>query len=180
MEYNKQAPWNMGRNTTFSRSMRVWLVLSAFLISSLSIGLFIYSFIKKREIDSLVQHENLLTQEVAKLDELNNQKKILETDAQQLDLRLTKIQNVICTTKNNPHQYLRFIEQSIPGNTLLSQFIFNRKNIRLEGLSSRIQEVTGFMRSLSKSKLVKSPRLITLDRNRKDGQIRFVIDVKKI
>ena len=180
MEHNGQAPWTTRRGYRFSQDTRIGFLISAVIMLAMAAGLFICTFIKKRSLDRLIQHENVLIKEVTQLYELNNQKKILEADSQQLDLRLTKIQKVICSSKNNPHQYLRYIEHIIPEHMILTNFIFNRKTIRLEGLSSHIQEITKFMRLLSKSNLVKTPRLITLDRNRKDRQTRFVIDVKKI
>lgn len=180
MERNGQAPWTSRHSYHFSRDTRIGILISTVIMLTIAAGLFICTFIKQRTLSNLAQHEQVLTKEVMQLDELNNQKKILEADSQQLDLRLTKIQKVICSSKNNPHQYLRYIEHIIPEHMILTNFIFNRKTIRFEGLSSRIQEITKFMRLLSKSNLVKTPRLITLDRNRKDGQTRFVIDVKKI
>lgn len=176
MEHNEHIMWTRRRGY-LSRSMRLGLLLSGLFLLGVVSALFAYTMVKRNALDRLVCYEQELTQEVVQLDVLNSQKKQLETESQQLDIRFAKIQKVTCTNKNNPYPYLHSIEKFIPDHVVLTLFAFDRKTIRLEGLANKVQEVTKFMRLLSKSKLVKSPQLATLDRSKKNSQVRFVINV---
>ena len=179
MEDQNQVTWSRGHGRRFSHHTRVFFWSMFLCLFVTGIGLCVYSVVRQRAFERLIQQEQTLVQEVTELDTLNNQKKILETDTQRLDMRLSKIQKVTCTSKNNPYPYLHAIEKIIPDNAVLTLFSFERKKIHLEGIAHRIQAVTTFMRTLAKSKVVKLPQLTTLERNKKDGTVRFVIKATK-
>lgn len=168
--HNGDTIWSKRQSYRLSQSMK-WCLLGVSISSALiALTLFIVTIIKYNELVKLRQHEQQLMHEVAELDTLNGQKKLLEDAKQQLEIRLNKIQKITCISKNNPYQYLRVIERIIPERVVLKNFIFDRTTIKLEGLAYTVQEVTMFMRALAQSKLVASPQLRALDRGKKKNK----------
>lgn len=182
--------WARRGGYRFMRKMRLWFLLSGIIFSLVLLALFIFTLVKRNTLAELKNYEQGLVREVSELDMLNSQKKLLETDGQQLDLRLEKVQKITCADKNNPHQYLRLIEQIIPEHVVLKSFSFNQTIIHLEGFSNTVQEVMKFMRALAKSKIVSLPQLTSLSRHKKnkeqrknnqelEGKVSFIINATK-
>lgn len=187
--------WSKRQGYRLPRTLKRWLLISGILVTIITLLLIIVTVVKNHELAEVKNYEYTLMQEVAELDVLSGQKKLLEDTKQQLDTRFGKIQKVTCVSKNNPYQYLRAIEKIIPERMVLTHFTFDRLTIKLEGAAYTVQEVTKFMRALAQSKLVKLPQLASLDRgkgkNKKklknvdhqenaEGSVQFIIDVTKV
>jgi Tfp pilus assembly protein PilN len=180
------------RSTNIRQHMRSWLIISIGFFAIVLLTLGIVTVIKNRALDDLKVYEQGLVQEIAELDNLLNQKKLLEEEQQKLSQRLDKMNTIGNTACNNPYQYLQKIATIIPDGVVLKSFVFDKK-MRLEGFSDTVQHVTQFMHLLAKTPIFKSIQLISMDRHKKTthdahdafdalgaGKVWFVIEVLKI
>lgn len=170
--------WARHRGYRLTHATKLWLFASAVTLATLILALIIVTMVKQYTLVHLAQHQQELTHEVAELDTLNNQKKLCEADAKQLDQRWAKVQKITCSDKNNPYLYLQKLSKIIPDQVALTAFNFGHTNIRLEGIAPNVPEVTKFMSALAKSGVFASPKLVALDR-KKQRHVHFTIDVAK-
>lgn len=170
--------WARRHGYRLTHSTKIWLITSTVIVATLILALIILTMVKQYTLAHLAHYQQELTQEVAELDTLNNQKKLCEADAKQLDQRWTKIQKITCSDKNNPYLYLQKLSKIIPDQVALTAFNFGHVNIRLEGIAPNVPEVTKFMSTLAKSGIFTLPKLVALDR-KKQSHVHFTIDVAK-
>jgi len=171
--------WARRHGYRLTQSVKIWLIASTIVLGTLILGLVLFSMIKQYTVSRLAHYQQELTQEVIELDTLNNQKKLSESDAKQLDQRWAKVQKITCTSKNSPYLYLQKLSKIIPDQVALTEFNFGHTTIQLKGIAPNVQEVTKFMSMLAQSGIFSVPKLVALDRGKKHGQVQFTIDVAK-
>ena len=170
--------WARHRGYRLTHAAKLLALASTIILATLILALIIVTMVKQYTVTHLARYQQELTQEVSELDTLNNQKKLCETDAKQLDQRWAKVQKITCSEKNNPYLYLQKLSKIIPDQVALTTFNFGRTNIRLEGIATNVPEVTKFMGTLAKSGIFTLPKLVTLDR-KKQSHVHFMIDAAK-
>lgn len=160
------------------KKLYAWIIFTFISLALTFIILFILTVVKKDMIYDLTVHEEMLTKEVSVLSRLKKEQEALSEITTQAQKKLTKVQKLGAISRNTPYTFLMEISDLIPDSIILTKFIFDTKNIELEGSADEVQGITHFMRELAESKLFVEPKLISM--NRGEGrEVKFVIRVAK-
>jgi len=165
------------RSIHSKKRLYVWCVVTISLLILVLLALFILTVIKNDMLYDLSIYEATLTKEVSVLGRLKKEEKALQVINEGSQTKLSKIQKLSTIARNTPYKFLVEIADIIPDSIVLTSFSFDTKKIDLEGAADEVQGITHFMRALSQSKLLNSPKLISM--NRENNEIIFLIRISK-
>jgi type IV pilus assembly protein PilN len=159
-------PWREELRKEQTRQFVSMMAISA--IFTAAIVLLVYVNIAKM-IDSQNYRNNMLTSEIAKLEEQLKQIAELESTKAQLLSRMEIIQSLQQKRPQVVHVFDEIV-RTLPEGIYLTNLKQQGDNFEFTGISESNGRVSAYMRNIEASEWMKNPRLKVIEAKRKDGR----------
>jgi len=159
-------PWREELRREQTRQFVSMMAISA--IFTAAIILLVYVNIAKM-IDSQNYRNNMLTSEIAKLEEQLKQIAELESTKAQLLSRMEIIQSLQQKRPQVVHVFDEIV-RTLPEGIYLTNLKQQGDNFEFTGISESNGRISAYMRNIEASEWMKNPRLKVIEAKRKDGR----------